>query len=536
MKSLKLFTLFCFLVITNQHSFAQCYPASAAIVFGSTSGVDGAETFANMPTGTVIELVAPVDRTTFLIDFCSTNPGLGTYPSGTNDGYATILDANSPTAIELRVGDDGCTNIDTPGYGPPVFSFIADTAGTYYLYLTEYDALGDDQCFGNDGSNSSYIAQITTTLPPPVDIALNSTIGFSKIPVFLKNDVNFTANAFNLGFNASTYTIKSAVYQLPGQASSFNTSASLSISNFDTVLNASSADVSAINSAGNYRALFIADAVNDTIESNDTATYDFQFTADIYSRGTDSVENTNPLSTGNPNDNISAVQPFSFSAAVLVSEIYFEKLSRAQPVLDSVQAIILQTTTNGKPGALFYASPMKLASSLNNGRVGIGIPNPISLPSGTYFIGFRNVLDTSGVGVFAICRDNYEPNSLYVKANFTGSSFLDADSLQGTSFNFCMDIQVAEDPNVGINEMKANEVYLYPNPANNQVNVVLQNNIASESNLRVFNIAGKLLNETTLAANTLQTTLDVSNFSNGIYVVEITNKTDKINKKLIINR
>lgn len=536
MKTLKPLLLICFLAIANQESFAQCFPASAATVFGTTSGVQGFETFSNIPTGTVIELVAPLDNTTFLIDFCPTNPGAGPYPSGTNDGYVTILDANDPGANVIITGNDDCANIDAPGYGPPVFTFIADFAGTYYLYLTEYESGGGDECFGNNGSNSAYIAEIITLLPQAVDVTLNSTTGFSKIPVFLKNAVNFTVNAINLGFNATTYNVASAVYQLPGQASNFSTSSTLSINDNDTVFNVATVNVSAFNTAGNYRAQFIADATNDNIENNDTAFYDFKLTTDIYSRGTSDASGS-ALSTLAPNDILSAVQPFTFNNGVLISEIYFEKLNRGAPELDSVRAIILQTTSNGKPGALYYASPMKLSSSLANGRVGIGIPSPVNLPSGTYFIGFTNVLDTSGIGVFTVCGDNYQFNTLYAKSTILGSDWLSLDSLnQAPSANICMDIQVAEDPNVGINEMRANDVFLYPNPANNKVNIVLQNSVASTSKVCVFNIAGKLLSETTLTANTQQTTLDVSNFSNGIYIVEITNQTGKVNKKLSISK
>lgn len=539
MKTLKPLLLICFLAIANQESFAQCFPASAATVFGTTSGINGGtETFANMPTGTVIELVAPVDNTSFFIDFCPTNPGAGPYPSGTNDGYVTILDANNPGANNLGTGNDGCTNVDVPRYGPPVFTFVATTAGTYYLYLTEYVSGGNDPCFGSNGSNSAYIAEITTTLPQAVDVALNSTIGFSKIPVFLKNAVNFTVNAINLGFNATTYNVTSSVYQLPGQASNFNTSATLSINDNDTVFNVATANVSALSAAGNYRVQFVADANNDNIETNDTAFYDFKLTTDIYSRGTD-APSSSAISTTVPGETLGFLQPFAFNSNVLISEIYFEKSNRgSQPVLDSVQAIILQTNANGKPGTLFYSSPMKLASTLSNGRVGIGIPSPVSLPSGTYFIGFRNILDTSGIGVFTICEDNYEPNTLYVFAPSIGAGWLSLDSISGgnPTFNFCMDIQVAEDPNVGINEMRANDVFLYPNPANNKVNIVLQSSVASPSKVCIFNIAGKLLSETTLTANTQQTTLDVTNFSNGIYIVEITNQTGKINKKLSISK
>jgi uncharacterized protein YfaP (DUF2135 family) len=68
------------------------------------------------------------------------------------------LNANSAAAVSLAFGDDGCTNVVPNGYGPTVMSFTAPAAGTFFFYLTEWNAAGTTQCIA-DGVNSAYIFQ-----------------------------------------------------------------------------------------------------------------------------------------------------------------------------------------------------------------------------------------------------------------------------------------------------------------------------------------------------------------------------------------
>jgi hypothetical protein len=116
-------------------------------------------TFTGIPTGTVIVVTASSPGT-LDIDMCATNSGTGV-PSGTNDSYVSLLD-NTYLSTGATI-DDGCTNMAAPGFGPSVGQIQIPAAGTYYLYVTEYDAAGTDACIA-DGANSAYMMDITSTL------------------------------------------------------------------------------------------------------------------------------------------------------------------------------------------------------------------------------------------------------------------------------------------------------------------------------------------------------------------------------------
>jgi hypothetical protein len=142
---------------------AQCIPVSVRPVTGNVTASTGAFTFNNVATGNVIQLTAATAGTFYDISMCTTNPAGSA--DGLNDSYLTILDANSAAANSLGTGDDGCTTNIPNGWGPSAMTFTAPSAGTFFIYLTEYDATG--AFCQADGLNAAYDFVITVTGAPP---------------------------------------------------------------------------------------------------------------------------------------------------------------------------------------------------------------------------------------------------------------------------------------------------------------------------------------------------------------------------------
>ncbi len=84
-----------------------------------------------------------------------------------------------------------------------------------------------------------------------------------------------------------------------------------------------------------------------------------------------------------------------------------------------------------------------------------------------------------------------------------------------------------------VNEIEVNqsEITIYPNPANEAVNVV---NIPNNSSLKIIDISGKTVYHFT----TLKTTekVNTENFGNGIYFIQVDNRGAVTNKKLVVSR
>ncbi len=77
---------------------------------------------------------------------------------------------------------------------------------------------------------------------------------------------------------------------------------------------------------------------------------------------------------------------------------------------------------------------------------------------------------------------------------------------------------------VGVNEqsMAKNEVKVYPNPASDKINIT---GISTESYLVIFDVNGKLMERARLKKN--NTSINTSNYENGIYFYQITALTGK---------
>ena len=91
------------------------------------------------------------------------------------------------------------------------------------------------------------------------------------------------------------------------------------------------------------------------------------------------------------------------------------------------------------------------------------------------------------------------------------------------------DIYVGE--GVGINEVEENFVSVYPNPANNVINVNATSNI---SNVEVYTITGQKVGDFT--ANNTNTTISISNLTSGLYLMRIHTENGVINKKFSVAR
>lgn len=91
--------------------------------------------------------------------------------------------------------------------------------------------------------------------------------------------------------------------------------------------------------------------------------------------------------------------------------------------------------------------------------------------------------------------------------------------------------------NTGVKEIKGNSdlITIYPNPSNSVVNIdVFGIDAAEINNVIVFNALGEIIYaENKIGYSELK--INVSNWSKGIYTIQINSKTLSINKKLILN-
>ncbi|MCX6230302.1 MAG: T9SS type A sorting domain-containing protein [Bacteroidetes bacterium] len=87
---------------------------------------------------------------------------------------------------------------------------------------------------------------------------------------------------------------------------------------------------------------------------------------------------------------------------------------------------------------------------------------------------------------------------------------------------------------LGIKDITSNEFKVYPNPATDYIIMNIKDLNTTSVNLNIYNMMGKLLSSKFIKTDQQQ--IDVSDLSNGIYIIEIKSKNGYAKQKLIIQR
>lgn len=166
-----------------------------------------------------------------------------------------------------------------------------------------------------------------------------------------------------------------------------------------------------------------------------------------------------------------------------------------------------------------------------NGKVDLTVSPIFSAPACIYYFKFE-VIDVT-------------PNSLgmsYSILNSPGIGLAKDKSYCTSPIGFeCIEEEDSDTHKLGINN-DTPTLSIYPNPVNANkalLSIELPDHQKQEVEIRILDIQGKLLrrilSETDPTQSFLQTRLDLTDFSAGIYVVEVESKNFRLHKKVIKN-
>lgn len=81
-------------------------------------------------------------------------------------------------------------------------------------------------------------------------------------------------------------------------------------------------------------------------------------------------------------------------------------------------------------------------------------------------------------------------------------------------------------------QLPTNAVTLSPNPTKNKRFTITLNNLKGESRVAIYNIIGVLVKKTKMTSNKM--TVDLNDFSTGIYLVNVSNNRRNLVKKIVV--
>jgi|GEM_PF-1257766 len=178
---------------------------------------------------------------------------------------------------------------------------------------------------------------------------------------------------------------------------------------------------------------------------------------------------------------------------------------------------------------------------------------PVIALKGQQIIQICRFKEVSAADMEATVTDNFYTN---ITINKTGTYFTDyltnfteglftirynaVDGSNNVAKEVVRYIDVIYDPikcNVGISENSDPVVYVYPNPANSLLNVVVEIPGAEFFNIEFMNALGQvMLTQQNIKASENIYTFDVSNFNAGVYLIKISSDNQTIIKQVVIQK
>ncbi len=101
---------------------------------------------------------------------------------------------------------------------------------------------------------------------------------------------------------------------------------------------------------------------------------------------------------------------------------------------------------------------------------------------------------------------------------------------------FTFDINTNNNPVSTFNPSEQNQFQLFPNPANSIVDIQLAQPLTQRSTLSLYDLSGRQLENVILEKGNQGLQLNIDNFSEGLYIVQLRTNQQIINKKLTIVR
>lgn len=473
------------------------------------------------------------------------NYGVPTFP------HTDACSSSSPGVMFMNYmdyTDDNAMNMFTAGQSSRMNAIFA-TGGSRAAILSSLgcQAPSGTACNTPTGTTTSSITTSSATLSwTAASGAVSYNVSYKLSSATSYTTVNTTSTSYSLaGLTASTsydwqvQTVCSTGSSANSSTLTFSTSAATScgtpsgLAASSITTTGASLAWTAVSGATSYNVQYkLSSAASFTTTTTATnsitlsglsssSVYVFQVQA-VCTSGTSSYSSTGTFTTLTPSTGCSDVyEPNGSSSSASViptntditamigtsTDNDYYKFTTTSP--NTYIKILLTNLPGDYDIRLYNSSLSSLAISQNGGTTSETIiRNTVS--AGTYYI---KVYGYAGAYSTTACYN--------LRVNVGSTSFRSSDGLS---------------TEIAIPSL--NDFNLYPNPAQNVVNVAFNSPAIENISIRIFDIVGKtiLMNEVGVTTGENKFNFDLSNFNKGIYFVEMNTSTERIVKKLILDK
>lgn len=374
-----------------------------------------------------------------------------------------------------------------------------------------------------------YIDNVKIVTNPTNDLSITSkywgTAGlpYFQIPTTQTAPIDFEINAFNGGINSQS----GVQYSINVNGGAFTSSSpATTIPSLDTAtLTVSNPFTPA--ALGNYTVVhaLTADSTDDVPINNTISNTAFSVTNYIYAR-----DNGTPAgSTSNGTDGFESGNLFDIWTAQTLKGIDVRMLGGASGTTVGTEVFVKLYSIDATTGDFVFESEsdpyIVTAADLNVNKM-LMLNVPVNLVPNTTYLA---VMGAYSQGLRVVNAGSSEPQTSFFFDYFDNTWYYQT----GTPW-----VRMNFDPTIGINEESASIATLvYPNPANEVLNVKMEINNATTGVIAIYNAAGSKVKETSFNASNGVSVEQVSinDLSAGLYTVKITTNdgfaTRKFTKK-----
>lgn len=211
--------------------------------------------------------------------------------------------------------------------------------------------------------------------------------------------------------------------------------------------------------------------------------------------------------------------------------IYFDPVGNVTFQQNNYKMKINVYTDNGSgPGTKFYTSdsiyPVYSTKGHNSFRE-YKFSTPLTLNSGSYYIGIQQFI-ASGITIGFDRNYDSSPNLYYDSGNGWTQSSVKGSLMMRPVFGRKLTSPVG----IKENMIRAENVRVYPNPANDQIQIQIAEN-ATDFTCNLYSINGSLIASQQM--NESNASIDTQKLSNGVYLLVISSPTKgKYHQKVIV--
>ena len=351
-------------------------------------------------------------------------------------------------------------------------------------------------------------------------------ISYSQLPLSHTDTIVVGAVLKNIGHIDQTNVTFDYVVKDPAGVPVANGTATdvLSLTNneFDTIfvstdfmpsaLGVYTVEITAVSTEGDD------DVTNNFESDNNFEITEYKF-AQYYNVGSVEEISSWPLATGQASFGIFT----NFTIDDVVSGLDVQLTSYTENVGEEISAVIYKYNTTADPAAweIVASSPHEITADDIGTMISVAFKNGFSVDSvGSFFVG--------------VMQNDVPVKPLFVRQGDIKFSNIQGFNDENGALGFfdrkspIVRVRVNE-AEVKIDENRTSEFSIYPNPANFEINIILNQSVSEIKAIKVLDVTGKVV----ISEDLNTKVINIESLTKGVYFLEIESKSSKTVKKFV---